>query len=78
MPPGTPADHVEDGVLANKEQVTLHLVVEFVGNFRTADVVWTRLCPLTADFTCLHYFWTVLQDSVSYAHTIHKPLQDML
>ena len=54
MPPGTPADHVEDDVLADEKQVALHLVVELVRNFHTADVVWTRLGRPTADFTCLN------------------------
>ena len=60
MPPGTPADHVEDDVLPNEEQVAFHLVVEFVKNFHTADVVRTKLGPLTAEFTSLNYFWNVL------------------
>ena len=43
MPPGTSADHVEDGVFPDEEQVTLHLVIEFVQNFHTAVDVRARL-----------------------------------
>ena len=78
IPPGTPADHVEDDVLADEEQVTFYLIVEFVGNFHTADVVWTRLSPLTADFTCLNYFWNPLEHRLSNAHSVQKSLHDML
>ena len=63
MPSSASADHVEDDVSADKEQVTLNLVIELVRNLHTADVVWARFSPLTADFACLNNFWDELQDS---------------
>ena len=77
MPSGASADHAEDDVLANEEQVTFNLVVEFVRDIHTADVIRAWLSPLTANFACLNDFWNKLQDSFRNSCTIQESLHNM-
>ena len=77
MPSGASADHAEDDELANEKQVTFNLVVEFIRDVHTADVVRAWLGRFTADFACLNDFWNELQGSFGDSCTIHEALRDM-
>jgi hypothetical protein len=77
IPYGASADHVEDDTLADEKQVTFNLVVEFVRNVHTADVVRAWFSPLATDLACLNDFWDELQNSLGNSCAIQTSLHDM-
>ena len=78
VPPCAPIQHVEYDVFVHKQQVTFHLVVEFVGEFNTAHVVWAWLGPFSADFARLHDFGDKLENSLGYPYSLKEPTHDMV
>ena len=56
VPSGASADHVEDDVFADKEQVTFNPVIELVRNLHTADVVWAKFSPTHGRFCMSEQF----------------------
>ena len=55
---------MEKNVLTDEEQVTLHLIVEFVRDLNTAHMVGARLGPLATHFAGLNNVRNELQDSL--------------
>ena len=64
MPPCASVHHVEDHILVDEEEVTLHLLIELVRNVNRTSVTWPGLRPLTTDSTCLNNFWNQAQNLV--------------
>ena len=64
VPACAPVHHVEDDKLVDKEQVTLHLLVELVWKTDTACIAWSRLGPLSTYPTRLDNLGNQAQDLV--------------
>ena len=76
MPPGAPAQEMQDNVLVHEEEITLHLLVEAVGNVDTADVTGSWLGPHPTDPTSLHYLRDEIQHLLSHSNSLEKALHD--
>ena len=72
MPSGTPIQHMEDYVFMNEKQITLHLKIERVGQFNTANVTRSWLGPFPAHTTGLHNFWDQVQNFLGYTDSFKK------
>ena len=73
MPSGATAQHMEDDMFLNEEEVTLNLVIELVCHFYTADIAWAWFGPLPTDLTGLANFRYELKDLLTDTNTIEEP-----
>ena len=64
VPTRAAAEHMEDHILAHKDEIALHLVVELIRNFHAAHIVWARFGPFPTDLTRLYDARDEFKDSV--------------
>ena len=78
LPARAAAQHVEDDVLPDEDEVALDLLVELVRNFHAAYVVWARFGPLSADLTRLDDLRDELEDFVGDANPVEEAAHHVL
>ena len=57
MPPCASVHHVEDHELVDEQKVTLHLLVELIGEINTAGIAGTRFGPLSTYLASADNLW---------------------
>ena len=77
VPSGASIQHVKDDVFVDKEEVTLDLFVESIGDVYTAHVIMSWLCPRPADLTRVADFWNEVQDPIWDSDSLQESAHDL-